>query len=233
MVPGMRVMLLLLAATVYASNGQSDNGSNDNKQQSSNWDEPIKFSTKTKDSCAMVTSAVGNYTRLRVSCKGPSPGRSYYCDFQGKPGLCRAYNNNPRHYFTQMMWELRKLSHACQGAKLYRPPMCRKHTDEAQMSFLASWPKTPITRPPKPGVVDKAVGPTQSKPAATPKPYKPQPGKPPIGKGPQNRKTTTKPAKTTAPPTEQPDASAERLASEYCWKSLHGICTYVISWFQQ
>ncbi|XP_029003601.1 fibroblast growth factor-binding protein 2b [Betta splendens] len=230
MVPGMRALLLFLAVTVYASSAQTDN-----KQppppHGGNWDEPIKFSTKTKDSCAMVTSALGNYTRLRVSCKGQSqgqtPGRSYYCDFQGKPNLCRAYGANPRHYFTQMMWELRKLGHACQGAKLYRPPMCKKYPDEAQMTFLASWPKTAVPRPPKPGP-DRQAAPTQSKPAATVRPNrpaKPQPGK--------NRKSTVRPLKPAAPPTEQPDAAAQRLASEYCWKSLHGICAYVISWFQE
>lgn len=240
MIVRMRVLLLFLAATVYTSNAQISNSSNDNKQQqqqqSSILDEPITFSTKTKDSCGMVLSAVGNYTRLRVSCRSQAPGRSYYCDFQGKPSLCRAYNLNPRHYFTQMMWELRKLSHACQGAKIYRPQMCRKYPDEAQMTFLASWPKTTVPKPSKPvQETRKTVVPAQTKPIATPKPVKPQPQpiKPQPGKGPQTKKTTLKPVKTTTRPTEQPDATASHLASEYCWKSLHGICTYFISWFQE
>ncbi|KAM9856599.1 fibroblast growth factor-binding protein 2b [Aulostomus maculatus] len=231
-------LLLLLAATVFVSNAQTANSSNDNKQRSI-WDEPIRFSTKSKDSCTMVVSGAGDYTRLRVSCKGPSQGqtqgRSYYCDFQGKPNLCRAYNLNPRHYFTQMMWELRKLSHACQGPKIYRTQMCKKYPDETQMTFLASWPKTTTPKPTKP-VQDprKPVVPAQTKPITTPKPVKPQPqpAKPQPGKVPQTRKTTPKPGKTTVRPTEQPDSKASRLATEYCWKSFHGICTYVISWFQ-
>ncbi|XP_029366103.1 fibroblast growth factor-binding protein 2b [Echeneis naucrates] len=240
----MRILLLALAATICVSNAQTNNSSNDNKQQEqqqrSIWDEPIKFNTKTKDSCTMVVSGAGDYTRLRVSCKGPSqgqaPGRSYYCDFQGKPNICRAYNLNPRHYFTQMMWELRKLSHACQGAKIYRPQMCKKYPDEAQMTFLASWPKAPTTKLSKPVQEPrKPVVPAQNKPVTTPKPVKPQPQqpvKPQPGKGPQTRKTTPKPGKTTVHPTDQPDSKASRIASEYCWKSFHGICTYVINWFQ-
>uniref|UniRef100_A0A3Q0R861 Fibroblast growth factor binding protein 2b n=1 Tax=Amphilophus citrinellus TaxID=61819 RepID=A0A3Q0R861_AMPCI len=232
---GLRMLLLVLAATVCVSNAQTNNSNNTDKQQQQQqrniWGEPIRFSTKTKDSCTMVVSAAGNYTRLRVSCKGPTPGRSYYCDFQGKPTLCQTYNHKPRHYFTQMMWELRKLSHACQGTKIYRPHMCKKYPDEAQMTLLASWPKTAISKPSKPAQEPrKPVVPAQNKPVPSPKPVKPI--KPQPGKGRQNRKTTPKPEKTTALPTELPESTASRLASEYCWISFHGFCTYVINWFQ-
>ncbi|XP_061768577.1 fibroblast growth factor-binding protein 2b [Nerophis ophidion] len=232
-----RALLLLLAAVVCVSNAQTNNSVNDNNKQRSIWDEPIRFSTKSKDSCTMVVSGAGDYTRLRVTCKGPSQGqtagRSYYCDFQGKPNLCRAYSLNPRHYFTQMMWDLRKLSHACQGAKIYRPSMCKKHPDEVQMSFLAAWPKTASPKPSKPVQESprKPAAPAQAKPAATQKPVRPQPVKPQPGKIPQTRKTTPKPAKTTARPSEVPESKASRMASEYCWKSFHGICSYVIGWF--
>ncbi|KAK2817220.1 hypothetical protein Q5P01_025411 [Channa striata] len=234
MVARMRVLLFLVAA-LCASNAQINNSSSDNKQQQqqqSIWDEPIKFSTKTKDPCAMVVSGVGNYTRLRVTCKGQTPGRSYSCDFQGKPSLCRAYNLNPRHYFTQIMWELRKLSHACQGPKLYRPQMCKKYPDEVQMTFMASWPKATSPKPSKPVQVKPAV-PVQIKPIATPKPVKLQLVKPQPGKNHQTKKSTSKTVKTTAHPTEEPESPASRMASEYCWTSLHGFCTYVIGWFQQ
>uniref|UniRef100_A0A3Q2ZS39 Fibroblast growth factor binding protein 2b n=1 Tax=Kryptolebias marmoratus TaxID=37003 RepID=A0A3Q2ZS39_KRYMA len=209
--------------------------SNDIKQQPRGiWDEPIRFSTKTKESCAMAVSAAGNHTRLRVSCRSPgqAAGRSYYCDFQGKPSLCRAYNANPRHYFTQMMWELRKLKNACQGAKIYRPHMCKKYPDEAQMTFLTSWPKTSAPKASK--EQRKPSVQAQPKPVATAKPVKPQPQpvKPQPGKGSPGRKATPKPGKTTTRPTEQPESSASRLATEYCWKSLHGVCSYLISWFQ-
>ncbi|XP_057699349.1 fibroblast growth factor-binding protein 2b [Corythoichthys intestinalis] len=207
--------LVLLAACACAVLAQSDD---DKPQQRSVWDEPIRFNTKSKDACAMVVSGASDYTRLRVSCKGPA-ARSYYCDFQGKPNLCRAYNLNPRHYFTQIMWELRKLPHACQGAKLYRPPMCKKHPDEVQMTFVSAWPR--------------AAKPAKVVPAATQKPQR-APGKTPPAKGPA-KKTTPKPAKTTTTarlPTVTPESKASRLASEYCWRSFHGICAYVIGWFK-
>ncbi|XP_053275067.1 fibroblast growth factor-binding protein 2b [Pleuronectes platessa] len=273
----MGVMLLVLAVTVCLSYAQTNNISNDSKpqpqqqqqqqqqqvqqqvqqqqqqqqqQQRSVWDEPIRFTTKSKDTCTMVVSGAGDYTRLRVSCKGPSqgqtPARSYYCDFQGKPNLCRAYNLNPRHYFTQFMWEMRKLGHACQGPKVYRPQMCKKYPDEAQMTFLSSWPKPAAAKPatPKPATPKpskpvqkqrKPVVPGQVKPVATPKPVKPQPqqpGKPQPGKAPQTKKAAPKPAKTTTRPTEQTDSKASRIANEYCWKSFHGVCSYFIGWFQ-
>ncbi|KAM9769627.1 fibroblast growth factor-binding protein 2b [Menidia menidia] len=235
----MKILLLVFAATVCSSNAQTSNISNDNKQpqqqqqQRSIWDDPVRFNTKSKDSCTMVVSGAGNYTRLRVSCKGPSQttGRSYYCDFQGKPNQCRAYSQNPRHYFTQMMWELRKLNNACQGAKIYRPHMCRKYPDEAQMTFLSSWPKTTVPKTPK--EPRKPVGPGQPKPAATPKPVRVPTGKLPPGKGPQPKKTTPKPGKTTTRPTEQPESKASRLASEYCWRSFHGICSYFFGWWRE
>nr|XP_057936032.1 fibroblast growth factor-binding protein 2b [Doryrhamphus excisus] len=212
--------LLCMAALVCASAPDTDGGVGDSNKQRSVWDEPVRFSTKSKDSCTMAVSAAGDHTRLRVSCKGPgqgqAAGRSYHCDFQGKPDLCRAYTLNPRHYFTQMMWELRKLGHACQGAKIYRPPMCKKHPDDVQMTFLSAWPRTA-----------KASKPAQ----ATRKPPRPQPVKPHPGKVPQARKTTPKPAKATARPTEPPQSKASRMASEYCWKSFHGICSYVLGWF--
>ncbi|XP_003972522.2 fibroblast growth factor-binding protein 2b [Takifugu rubripes] len=205
--------LLLFCAAVCASNAQTTVGV---------WDEPIRFSTKAKDSCSMLVSTAGDSSRLRVSCKGPSqgqnPGRSYSCDFQGKPNLCRAYVANPRHYFTQIMWDMRKLSHACQGHKVYRPHMCRKYPDEAQMTFLTSRPRTTV-KVPKP--VQEQRKPAQAKHV-----------KPAAGKGGHIRRTTQKPVKVVTRPTEVPDSAASRLATEYCWKSLHGVCSYIINWFQ-
>ncbi|XP_008399928.1 fibroblast growth factor-binding protein 2b [Poecilia reticulata] len=238
----MKLMMLplLLVAAVCGSNVQSNDSSNDSKQrqqQSIVWDDTIRFITKTKDSCTMGVSAAGNFTRLRVSCRSPSQatGRSYYCDFQGQPNQCGAYNKNPRHYFVQMMWELRKLKNACQGAKIYRPHMCRKYSDEAQMTFMTSWPKTSAPKPPKPGQEQRkpAVPAVQYKPTATHKPTKPQPQlvKPLPGRGSQGKRSTPKPAKTAPRPTKEPVSRSSRLATEYCWKSFHGLCSYVIGWF--
>ncbi|XP_061686216.1 fibroblast growth factor-binding protein 2b [Syngnathoides biaculeatus] len=201
-----RVLVLVVATWVCACHAQSDTGVNDanrQQQQRSIWDEPIRFSTKSKDACTMAVSGASDSTRLRVSCKGPAPaGRTYHCDFQGKPALCRAYSLNPRHYFTQIMWELRKLAHACQGAKLYRPPMCKRHPDEVQMSLLPARPRA----------------------------AKPQAGKAVTA---PTRKTAPKSPKTTVrSPTELPQSKAARMATEYCWKSFQGICTYIIGLFK-
>ncbi|XP_054912526.1 fibroblast growth factor-binding protein 2b [Poeciliopsis prolifica] len=238
---GMKLAMLplLLVAAVCGSIAQS-NASKQPQQQSSVWDNTIRFITKAKDSCTMGVSGAGNFTRLRVSCRSRSQptGRSYYCDFQGQPNQCGAYNKNPRHYFIQMMWELRKLKNACQGAKIYRPHMCRKYSDEAQMTFMTSWPKTSAPKSEKPGQEQgKPAAPTvQNKPTATHKPTKPQPqphpDKPPSGRSSQGKRSTPKPAKTTSHPTEEPASRASRLAMEYCWKSFHGLCSFVIGWFQ-
>ncbi|XP_010865181.1 fibroblast growth factor-binding protein 2b [Esox lucius] len=216
MTSGLRSMLLLMLAV-----GVSHTQNNHNRPVQSTWDKPIHFSTKSGDSCTMVVSGAGDYTRLRVSCKGqPSPQpRYYYCDFQGKPNRCRAYNSNPRHYFTQIMWELRKLSHACQGAHIYRPPMCKKGSDEVQMTFLSSWPKTTTPKPPKTGqdMQKPAQAPAQPKTPSIPCQARPLPGKP-----------TTK---TTPRPTDQVETKAARLAHEFCWRSFQEICTFLISFF--
>ena len=275
----MPLLLALLATFACVSHAQSDN-SVDNRapaqpSQRGIWDEPIRFSTKSRDACAMAVSGAGDYTRLRVSCRGPSApggaaGRSYYCDFQGKPNLCRAYSQNPRHYFTQVMWELRKLSHACQGPKIYRPSMCKKYPDEAHVTFLASWPKTSAgssaaaaaaattsatttaattttSKPSKPSQDQRRpVAPAQAKPASPYKPVKPQPARPqPQPAKPQGgagskaasqpKKPTTKQGKaspnTTPRPMEGSEMNASRMATEYCWKSFHGFCSYFIGWF--
>ncbi|XP_041730277.2 fibroblast growth factor-binding protein 2-like [Coregonus clupeaformis] len=229
---GLRMALLVLAAGVVSHAQKTTT-----KTNGTVWDRPISFSTKSRDSCTMVVSGAGDHTRLRVSCKGPSPPqtqpqtRSYYCDFQGTPNLCRAYNTNPRHYFTQMMWDMRKLNHACQGPSVYRPLMCKKGSDEAQMTFLASWPKHTTPKPAKTGQVQRKPAPAQPKVPkvpSIPRPVKPQP-QPHPGKGTVGKKPTSRP---TTRPTEQGEAKAARLANEYCWKSFHGICTYLISWFQ-
>ncbi|XP_051559930.1 fibroblast growth factor-binding protein 2-like [Myxocyprinus asiaticus] len=217
------------------------------------WDEPIRFNTKAKDACSMVISGHSNFTKLRISCK--SKGKSYWCDFLGKPNLCRAYNNNPRHYFTQIMWDLRKLNNACQGPRVYKPQMCRSASDEVQMAFQVSWPKISIPKPTQAPhdrnqsqqkqqqQTTKSTTTTtttttksltqkqQPKPQQPAKPAKPASRslKPSISKPVSPRK----PAKTnTVRPTVAEESHATKLAQEYCWKSFQGICTYFIGWFQ-
>ncbi|XP_017564889.1 fibroblast growth factor-binding protein 2b [Pygocentrus nattereri] len=211
------------------------------QQRSSILDEPIRFSTKAQDACTMVISGQGDFTKLRVSCK--NKGKSYWCDYLGKPNLCRPYNNNPRHYFTQIMWEMRKISNACQGLRTYKPQMCRSAVDEAQMVFHNSWPKTFTPRPAQASqdrVQTQPKQPQPSKTGATSKPPTPpkvlpkpqQPAKPVSKPGPKPVQPR-KPTKSTTPkPTAEAESRANKLAEEYCWRSLQGICAYFIGWFQ-
>lgn len=261
----------LLVCFIWATNAQAQNSSNqgnginhiestqNSRQQQplkgSIWDEPIRFNTKAKDNCSMVISGQTDFTKLRVSCK--SKGKSYWCDFLGKPNLCRAYSNNPRHYFTQIMWDMRKLHNACQGPWVYKPKICRSASDEVQMAFHASWPKISIPKPTQASPnqqkqqqqVKSNITPT--KPPSSkqqPKPQQPaktasKPVKSAIIKSLLPRKPvktmtmrpTRKPVKTiTARPTVTvaDESQATKMAEEYCWKSLQGICAYFVSWFQ-
>ncbi|KAM9449829.1 fibroblast growth factor-binding protein 2b [Clarias gariepinus] len=210
----------LLACCVWAmiAQAQSNNAGNSSHSnpgevtasEGTGRTEPIRFSNKAKDECVMVVSSHRNSTKLRVTCK--TKGKSYWCDYLGKPNMCRAYSKNPRHYFTQIMWEMRKLPNSCQGLQSYKPQMCRSATDEAQMVFHASWPKIPKKSKPQPPVKEG------SKPVTNPalKPIQPQ-----------------KPAKTTTQkPTETPKNWADQVAEEHCWESIQGICSFFINWFQ-
>ncbi|XP_076846846.1 fibroblast growth factor-binding protein 2b [Brachyhypopomus gauderio] len=203
-----RLLVLLMTCCVWAVCGQGGTAppATSVGRRPDPPAEPLRFNTKAKDACTMAVSGQGLLTKLRVTCK--SKGRSYWCEYLGRPDVCRPYNANPRHYFTQIMWDLRKLPNACQGQRSYKPRMCHAGPAEAQMTFHRSWP-----RPAKP---DATARPKTAKP---PKPAKPAPPRKPV-------------RSTAAAPTQAAETSAGRLAQEYCWQSLQGVCTYVISWFQ-
>ncbi|XP_066518388.1 fibroblast growth factor-binding protein 2b [Hoplias malabaricus] len=228
------------AQSSHSTGSQENNQGNRNASESSQGqathvkhgapakvvDEPIRFNTKTKDACTMVISVQIDFTKLRVTCKGK--GRSYRCDYLGKPNLCRSYNNNPRHYFTQIMWVMRKLENPCQGDLSYKPQMCRSAVDEAKMVFHNSWPKTSTPRP-APAQPAK-TGATSKPPTAARPPQKPaKPATKPVSKPDQPRKPTKS---TTPKPTAEPGSQANKLAEEYCWSSIQNICAYFIGWFQ-
>ncbi|XP_048826351.1 fibroblast growth factor binding protein 2a [Brienomyrus brachyistius] len=146
-----RVPVLLLAAfCLGAAEAQDDKGG---------WGEPIPFSTKAKESCSMVVSMQGEATKLRITCR--SANKTYWCEYLGKPEACRTYNVNRRHYFIQIMWELRKLSNACEGRHQLKPQMCKRATDEAQMIFTTAGSK-PVAQ--KPAKTPQERPPAQTKP---------------------------------------------------------------------
>ncbi|NWR88102.1 FGFP2 protein, partial [Furnarius figulus] len=98
--------------------------------------EEIKFRTKTKDVCTMRVSGDDKEMKLRIECK--SQGISYWCEFTGKPSVCRAFRNNPKIYWNQIAAELRKIPHACESMEVLKTTMCQKAPPEALMKQIAA-----------------------------------------------------------------------------------------------
>lgn len=211
-----QAVALLFACCLCPAEAQSDG------RRQSIWDDPIRFNTKAKDLCTMAVTGHGDYTKLRLSCQ--SNRRSYWCEYVGKPQTCGTYNKNPRHYFVQMMWNLRKLHNACQAPRQIKPHMCRKATDESQMVFSsASFSRPSGTRP--------AMQPARPQPPLAPtRPDSARQGATKTIRLPQRVKTTQKTGpQPTTPPVE---STGKRVARKYCWRSLQGICSFVVGLFR-
>lgn len=199
----------------------------------------MEFLTKgTKDECYMSVTGQGDLTELRITCQGLK--HSYWCEYQGKPHVCRSYNKNPVHYYRQIMWDLRKLPHACQGRRVIKPLMCKRASDEAQMVFksASSTVAMPWDRPYRPApVTTKPMRPQQRRRERRPKPTRPQLGQDQLNQ-PSALKSTVQreiitPTPTVPQPTTQvPMSEAKKLAQDYCWRSFHGVCSWVIGWFR-
>ncbi|KAK1903725.1 Fibroblast growth factor-binding protein 2 [Dissostichus eleginoides] len=200
-------LLLPLACCLWSAEAQTAN-------RQSIWNDPIQFNTKAKDQCTMTITGQGEYTRLRLTCQ--SRQRSYWCEYIGRPHTCGSYNKNPRHYFVQMMWGLRKLHNACLGPRQIKPHMCRKAGDESQMVFsTGSFSRT------------SPEAPTRAKPAT--QPTRPQPRPRPTRPDPARQPKAKPTARTNSEPLTPPvESNAKRLAQQYCWRSLRGICSYFI-----
>ncbi|KAM6953129.1 fibroblast growth factor binding protein 2a [Aplochiton taeniatus] len=236
-------LLLLLACCLSATEAQSENGParpNGNAEtRKSVWEDPIQFNSKGGDLCTMIVTGQGELTRLRISCQGDE--RSYWCEYSGKPQLCRAYNNNPRHYFTQIMWDLRKLQNACQAPKTIKPQMCKRAPEESQMVFTASStqeaaPQRPEKQPPQ-AKPDAPKAPTTKQLAARPPATRPPGAAKPVASKPNVKTTALRKMLTPKPTPPKPTkpavkSNAKRIAQDYCWRSLQGVCSYVIGWFQ-
>ncbi|XP_053180209.1 fibroblast growth factor binding protein 2a [Scomber japonicus] len=213
--------LLLLACCLCQAEAQSNSG-----RRQSIWDDPIQFNTKAKDLCTMVITGHGEYTRLRLSCR--SNKRSYWCEYLGKPYICSPYNKNPRHYFVQMMWGLRKLHNACQAPREIKPHMCRKASNDSQMVFSSasfSWSgasKTgsrPAVQPARPQPKIASTRPESVRQASTKS----------IQISPRIKTTQKAIPQPTAPTVE---SYRKRMARQYCWRSLQGVCSYIIGLFR-
>ncbi|KAM3613036.1 uncharacterized protein V6R79_019185 [Siganus canaliculatus] len=194
-------LFLLLVCCFCSAEPQSDGS-----RRQSIWDDPIQFKTKANDLCDMIITGQGEYTRLRLSCQGSR--RSYWCEYVGMPHTCRPYNKNPRHYFVQMMWDLRKLHNACQAPRQIKPHMCRNAADDSQMVFSsASFAQTERARPQPPAAArtEQAVKAIRVPQRVTSSPH------------------------TVTPPVE---SKAKRVARLYCWRSLQGVCSFIVGLFR-
>ncbi|XP_053107982.1 fibroblast growth factor-binding protein 2 [Hemicordylus capensis] len=190
--------------------------------------EEIHFLTKVKDACTMNMSGNGE-VRLRIECS--NQGKMYWCEYTGKPSICRPFKNNPRTYWNQIALELRKRINACHSNLVLKPTMCQKAPSEAHMKQVASNIK-PNPNPIQQADVNHAK--TVLKPLAAAKQIKEsQAGKSYLKKSGKTKPSPLPPIK----PTQQGQGSeryseAMKLAREHCWESLHNICSYIISIFR-
>ncbi|XP_058252513.1 fibroblast growth factor binding protein 2a [Hemibagrus wyckioides] len=216
--------VLVLSCCVWAAVANNQDGQNAAEAGRSKitWEEPIQFVTKTKDRCSMTLTGHGELTRLRVSCVGQEA--SYWCEYEGKPDVCRNYNTNPRHFFTQIMWELRKLNSACQGPRILKPTMCKKASDESQMVITASSSSTVVQAPLKPQTTQTTATkqeqpkPEQAKPEpsmSAPRSDQAKPEqKPNAAKQKPSRQKPAKPQPTRPPPARPTKAKTELVKAE-------------------
>ncbi|XP_054856013.1 fibroblast growth factor-binding protein 2 [Eublepharis macularius] len=199
------------------------------KAKKRSHNEEIHFLTKLKDACTMNMSGNGE-AKLRIECKNQS--KAYWCEYTGKPSLCRPFNNNPRIYWNQIALELRKRTNACSSSLVLKPSVCQKAPPEAHMKQVASSIK-PI---PDPG--EQAAAVNQAKAvlkllAAAKQVKESQTGKVSSKKVGKPKPSPLLPIK----PTRQDlvfrnDSEAMKLAWEQCWESLLSLYSYIISIFQ-
>uniref|UniRef100_A0A8C4U4F1 Fibroblast growth factor binding protein 2 n=1 Tax=Falco tinnunculus TaxID=100819 RepID=A0A8C4U4F1_FALTI len=177
--------------------------------------EEINFRTKTKDVCTMSMSG-DEEMKLRIECQ--SQGMSYWCEFTGKPSVCRAFLNNPKIYWNQIAMELRKLPHACESTQVLKITMCQKAHPEALMKQVAAGMELEDL-----ANQDKSVQKTSTSMSEAGISSLKKIGKPPI-----------LPLIKTAQHGQGSEVETEamKLAREHCWESLHGFCSYIIGFFR-
>ncbi|NXG73194.1 FGFP2 protein, partial [Baryphthengus martii] len=198
----MRSFILLFLVVICGMGGL---GQKLKPKKRSNGEE-INFRTKTKDVCTISISG-DEEMKLRIECK--SQGMSYWCEFTGKPSVCRAFRNNPKIYWNQVAAELRKLPHACESTQVLKTTMCQKAPPEALMKQIAAG-----MEPEDLANQDESVQKTSTSMRGAGKSS--AGGNPPTqdGEGSEN------------------ETEAMKLAREHCWESLHGFCSYVIGIFR-
>ncbi|KAM9381587.1 fibroblast growth factor-binding protein 2 [Phaethornis superciliosus] len=177
--------------------------------------EEIFFRTKTKDVCTMSIRG-DEEMNLRIECK--NQGMSYWCEFTGKPSVCRSFRNNPKIYWNQIARELRKLPHACESTEVLKITMCQRAPTEALMRQIAAG-----MEPEDLATQDKSSQTTSTLMRGVGKSSVSQVGKPPI-------LPLRKPAQHGQG--SEKETEAMKWAREHCWESLQGFCSYIIGIFR-
>ncbi|NXE90868.1 FGFP2 protein, partial [Menura novaehollandiae] len=174
--------------------------------------EEIKFRTKTKDVCTMSMSGDDEEMKLRIACK--SQGMSYWCEFTGKPSVCRAFRNNPKIYWNQIAAELRKIPHACESTEVLKTTMCQKAPPEAFMKQVDA------------GVEPEDLANQEKSDQKASIPIR--------GAGQSSVQKIQKPSNLPLQHGQRSENETEamKLAREHCWESLHGVCSYIIGIFR-
>ncbi|NWX35085.1 FGFP2 protein, partial [Notiomystis cincta] len=164
--------------------------------------EEIKFRTKSKDVCTITTGGDDEEMKLRIQCR--SQGMSYWCEFTGKPSVCRAFRNNPKIYWNQIAAELRKVPHACESMEVLKTSMCQKAPPEALMRQTAAGVEVDLANHEE--SVQRASIPMRE-----------------VGQ-------SSDPSRHGQ--ASENETEAMKLAREHCWESLHGVCSYIIGIFR-
>ncbi|XP_008107993.1 fibroblast growth factor-binding protein 2 [Anolis carolinensis] len=188
----------------------------------------IHFQTKVKHACIM--SMIGNgETKLRIECN--NQGKTYWCEYTGKPSLCPSFNNNPMTYWNQIAMNLKKRNNACYSNLVLKPTMCQRVSSETHMRQVSSSIRTKSTPIQQADAVN--YGKMAQKPLSAKHIEESQAGKGSI-------KKLGKPKPSPIPvvkPTQQGqvpgnESEAMKLAQKHCWESMHNICSYIIGIFK-
>uniref|UniRef100_A0A8C8RYD8 Fibroblast growth factor binding protein 2 n=1 Tax=Pelusios castaneus TaxID=367368 RepID=A0A8C8RYD8_9SAUR len=219
----MKTVILLIAICCMGGLGQKQ------AQKKRSNGEEIHFQTKIKDSCTMNMSGNGEM-KLRIECK--NQGKSYWCEYIGKPSICRPFNNNPKVYWNQIALELRKRPNACQFTLVLKPAMCQKAPTDAHMKQVTS-SKKPNQNPSQQADTANQGKSIQKASASLKQVKETQAGKSAARKAGKAKSSILPLVKPTQHGQgSENDTEAMKLAREHCWESLYAFCSYIISIFR-
>ncbi|XP_050645863.1 fibroblast growth factor-binding protein 2 [Macaca thibetana thibetana] len=216
--------LLLVTLSCLGTLGQTP------RQKQGSTGEEFHFQTGGRDSCTMRPSSLGpdaGEVWLRVDCHNTD--QTYWCEYRGQPSMCQAFVADPKPYWNQALQELRRLHHACQGAPVLRPSVCRKAGPQAHMQQVTS----SLNGSPVPNQQPEAGTPSLRPKATVKLTEATQLGKDSMEELGKAKPTTLPTAKATEPgPRPGGNEEAKKKVWEHCWKPFQALCAFLISFFQ-